>query len=116
MINERIALVMLDGDVPLLAGDPHHTKQYYKSIQAFADASVKLCEEGKFRKLEQFMIVAWKLFKDGNETVKNGIVNIYLFSLSRVMDMQQGVRKSIEPLMPKELRLEYARLHYISGL
>lgn len=116
MINERIALVMLDGDAPAKTGDPHRTNQFYKSMQAFADASVRLCEEGKFKKLEQFLTVAWKLFKDGNETVKNGVVNIYLFTLSRVMDMQVEARKNIEPLMPKELRLEYARLHYISGL
>jgi hypothetical protein len=107
---------MLDGALPAGTGDPHHTNQFYKSIQAFADASARLCEEGKFKELEQFLTVAWKLFKDGNETVKNGIVNVYLFTLSRVMDMQVGVKKNIEPLMPKELRLEYARLHYISGL
>jgi hypothetical protein len=116
MINERIALVMLDGEVPASSGDPHHRQQLCISIQAFADASVQLCEQGKFKKLEQFLTVAWKLFKEGNATVKNGIINIYLFTLSRVMDMDQNARKSIEPLMPKELRAEYARLHYTSGL
>lgn len=116
MINERIALVMLDGEVPSRQGDPHYTNQFYKSVQAFANASVRLCEEGKFKKLEQFLAVAWKLLKDGNDTVKNGIVNIYLFTLSNVMDSHDAVKKNIEPLMPKELRLEYARLHYISGL
>jgi hypothetical protein len=107
---------MLDGEVPARKDDPHHTKQYYQSIQAFADASVKLCEEGKFKKLEQFLTVAWKLFKEGNATVKNGIVNIYLFTLSRSMDQKRGTRNWIEPFMPQELRLEYARHHYISGL
>lgn len=97
---------MLDGGVSCEAGDPHYTNHYYKSIQAFADASVKLCEERKFKKLEQFLAVAWKLLRDGNAPVKNGITNVYLFTLSQVMDQQREVRVSIEPLMPKELRLE----------
>ena len=116
MITERIALVMLDGEVPASKDDPAHTKQYYKSIQAFADASFKLCEEGKFKKLERFLKVAFKLFKEGNATVKNGIVNVYLFSLSRSMDKDPAARRWIEPFMPKDLRLEYAKIQYASGM
>ena len=116
MINERIALVMLNGEVPDEKGDPHHTRQFYKSIQAFADISLILCEEGKFKKLERFLKVAFKLFKEGNATVKNGIVNVYLFTLSRSLDQNRPSRKWIEPFMPRELRLEYARLHYAPGL
>lgn len=116
MINERIAIVMLDGEVATNENDPHHTKQFYKSIQLFADVSLKLCEEGKFKKLEQFLKVALKLFKEGNNSVKNGIVNVYLFTLSSSLDRKEGARKWIEPFMPKELRLEYARQHYASGM
>lgn len=117
MITEKTALVMLDGEVPpVTLEDPYMTRQYYKSIQAFADASVKLCDENKFKKLERFLAIAYKLFKEGNETVKNGIVNVYLFSLSRSLDMHPATRKSLEPFMPKELRLEYARQRYASGI
>ena len=65
MITERIALVMLDGEVPECKNDPHHTQQFYKSIQAFANVSLTLCEQGKFKKLESFLKVAFKLFSDG---------------------------------------------------
>lgn len=116
MITERIALVMLDGAVPECNDDPHHARQFYRSIQAFADVSLKLCDEGKFKKLEQFLAVACKLFKDGNATVKNGVVNVYLFTLSNSMDRQPAAGKWIEPFMPKELRMAYARLHYASGV
>jgi hypothetical protein len=116
MINERIALVMLDGAVPTSHGDPHHTRQFYKSVQAFADFSGKLCTEGKFKKLQSLLLVAAKLFKDGNETVKNGIVNVYLYTLSRVIDQQPNARKCLEPFMPMELRLAYARMLYSSGM
>ena len=116
MITERIALVMLDGEVLNDSSDPHHTRQYYKSIQEFANASLTLCEEGKFKKLQRFIKVAFMLFKEGNETVKNGIVNVYLFTLSRSVDQNPSSRKWVEPFMPKELRIEYARLLYASGM
>ena len=116
MITERIALVMLDGEVPERKDDPHYTRQFYKSIQAFANASLKLCEEGKFKKLEQFLKVAFRLFKEGNETVKSGIVDIYLYTLSHSLDQQPNARKWIEPFMPGELRIAYAQLHHASSL
>jgi hypothetical protein len=116
MINERIALVMLDGKVPNNVNDPHHTKQFYKSIQSFANISLRLCEEGKFKKLETFLKVALKLFKDGNATVKNGIVNVYLYTLSHALDKQSSASTRIDSILPKELRLEYTRQHYTSGM
>jgi len=84
MINERIAIVMLDGEMPNNVNDPHHTKQFYKSLQAFADISLQLYEERKFKKLEPLLNVALKLFKEGNETVKNGIVNVYPYTIPSV--------------------------------
>jgi hypothetical protein len=116
MITERIALVMLDGELPERKDDPHYTRQFYKSIQAFANASLKLCDEGKFKKLEQFLKVAFRLFKEGNETVKAGIVDIYLYTLSHSLDQRPNARKWIEPFMPGDLRIAYAQLHHASSL
>jgi len=116
MINERIAVVLLIGEAEPGPRDPHYTRQFYQSMRSFAQASLRLCDEGKFQKLEQFFKVALKLFKDGNETVKNGVVNVYLYTLSEALDRQREARRFIEPFMPLELRQEYARLHYISGV
>ncbi len=116
MINERIALVMLDGEVPSLKDDPHHPRQFYKSMQLFADVSLKLCDEGKYKNLGRFLAVADNLLRDGNESVKTAIVNIYLFTLSRSMDKQPAIRKWIELFMSAELRTEYARMLYASGM
>jgi hypothetical protein len=116
MINERLAVVLLDGVVVPGIQDPHYTRQFYRSLRSFAEASLRLCDEGRFQKLEQFLKVALKLFKYGNETVKNGVVNVYLYTLSQALDRQREARRWIEPFMPQELRFEYARLHYVSGV
>lgn len=116
MITEKIALVMLEGEVPAVTEGAQLARQYYTSIQHFAEASLRLCEQNKFRKLERFLVVACKLFKEGNQTVRNGIVNVYLYTLSRSLDLRPAAHKSIEPFMPLELRLEYARQLYARGI
>lgn len=116
MINERIALVMLEGEVPESCNDPHHTKQFYKAIQNFAIGTISLCEQKKFIKLERHLKVALKMFKDGNDNVRNGIVNVYLYTLSHMLDKDHNHTKWIDAYMPHELKHEIARQHNTSAL
>jgi hypothetical protein len=116
MINERIAIVVLEGEIPKSDNDPHHTKQFYKSIQNFADASLHLCEVGKTKKFEEHLKVALRLFREGNETVKSAIINVYLFTISHALDKQAQLVKYAERIFPKELMTAYNKLHYTSGV
>ena len=116
MITERIALIMLDGMVQHTADDPHHTKQYYKSIRQFADVSLAVYQKGQYSRLERYLKLAWRLFSEGNETVKNGIMNVYLNVLSFAMDKDIDMHKCIEPFMPHALRIEYHRQLNASGV
>ena len=117
MINERIALVMLEGEIPANSvPDPHYTKRLYKAMQNFADASLQLCEAGKTKKFEEYLKVALKLFKEGNETVKNAIVNVYLFTISHALDKHAQLIHYMKRIFPKELMTEFHKLHYASGV
>ena len=118
MINERIALVMLEGEIPTTDNvpDPHDTNRLYTAVQNFATVSLKLCEVGKTRKFEEYLKVASKLYKEGNETVKNAIINVYLFTISHAMDMKAQLAKHVERIFPKELMSVYYTFHYSSGL
>ena len=102
MINERIALVMLNGEVGTVKNDPHHSKEFYQSMQTFATASLQHCEKGNFKKFEDSIKVARKLYNEGNETVKNGIANVYLYTLSHALDKQTELSKKIAAVFPKE--------------
>jgi hypothetical protein len=117
MINERIALVMLDGvitssDTP----DPHYAKRFYKCIQNFANVSLQLFETGKLKKFEQYLKVALKLFREGNETVKGAIVNVFLFKLSGAADRNALIGKEIHHVFPKEVIAVCHRFHFASGV
>ncbi|HEY5745356.1 MAG TPA: hypothetical protein VIU12_04685 [Chryseolinea sp.] len=116
MINERIAIIMLEEKTPCLHGDPHYTKQFYKSIRLFALASLQLCEEEKYHKLEQFMKIAFKLFQEGNDTVKSGIVNVYLYTLLFRWITANPAAKASSLSCPMNSGWSTPRQHYASGM
>jgi len=117
MINERIALLMLEGEIPKIKGiDPHYTRRFYNSVQTLAQASIEHCECGRLNKFQSHMKVATKLFSEGNETVKNGIVNVYLYSVCTMLDLQPERMNTIAPLLPKVLMDEFHHMHVSTGL
>jgi hypothetical protein len=117
MINERLALVMLEGEIPSSQEpDPNYTKRFYHSMQTFAHASFRLCEAGRIGKFEDHLKVALRLFREGNETVKNGIINVYLYTIARTLDQNRMREDLASRLFPRQLMNEYNRLHYVSGM
>jgi len=59
--------------------------------------------------------VALKLFREGNNTVKAGVTDIYLYTLSHSLDRHNNQQRWIEAFMPDELRAEYTRQHNASA-
>ncbi|HWA35601.1 MAG TPA: hypothetical protein VG737_15775 [Cyclobacteriaceae bacterium] len=117
MINEKVALIMLEGELPdSKAPGFDYTKELYCSMQKFADSSLALCDQGKTKKFESHLNLAFRLFKEGNKTVKNSIVNVYLYAISYALDRNEALRKITKGLFPKELAEEYQRLHLVGGL
>lgn len=103
MINERLALILLNGEIPdSKEPDPHYTKRFYACVKGFAEASFAMCVRGKFKKFEEYLKIALKLFKEGNETVKNAIVNIYLFSISNDLYHKSNLTTYVQKAFPKE--------------
>ena len=116
MITEQVALVMLGGEIPNSDNDLHYTRHYYKSIQAYANVTLVLCEQENFKKLDRYLKVALKLFKEGNENVRNGIVNVFLYTVSHFLDTHREHKRCMHAYMPAELQMEYSRQHYASGI
>lgn len=108
---------MIEGEIPSSnVPDPHFTRRFYHAMQIFADASYKLCECGKEKKFEEHLKVALRMFREGNETVKNGIINVYLYTVSRALDRQEMLRNYAMRIFPMELISAYNKMHLCSGL
>lgn len=88
---------MPDGNANALENGPHHSRQFYQSMQKFAHVSQQLCNNGHYNKLEKLVRVAFRLFKEGNETIRNVVVNVYLFSLSNALDRNKEARVWLDP-------------------
>ena len=116
MINERIALLLLNGESGRLSHNAHYTREFYRCMEGFATASVDTCRSGNLKKFESHLNVAKKLYTDGNETVKNGIVNVFLFKALDTIDQIPAARLIAEKCLPQELLQEINRQHYSSGL
>ena len=51
MINERIALLLLNGEAGRLSNNSHYTREFYHCMEGFADASVATCQAGNLKKI-----------------------------------------------------------------
>jgi hypothetical protein len=116
MIDERMALIMLNGNVSNTKTETRHTEEFYQSVQQLATASLLQCERNNMQKLDEYLAVAVKLYLQGNETVRNGIVNIYLYTLAHAMGVSEELTKRLNKILPAELLMENNRQHYCSGI
>ena len=116
MINERIALLLLNGEAGRLPNNSHYTREFYHCMEGFASASVAICQSGNLKKFESHLNIAKKLYSDGNETVKNGIVNVFLYKALNMLDQIPAARRVAEKCLPQELLREINRQHYCSGM
>jgi|GEM_PF-1395277 len=117
MINERIALLLLNGQTGrLTTNNAHYTREFYHCMEGFANASVATCQSGNLKKFESHLNIAKKLYHDGNETVKNGIINVFLYKALDMLDQLPAARKVAEKCLSAELLQEINRQHYCSGM
>jgi len=117
MINERIALLLLNGEAGRFAdNNSHYTREFYHCMEGFASASVATCRSGNLKKFESHLNIAKKLYADGNETVRNGIVNVFLYKALDMLDKIPAAKRIAEQCLPKELLNEIHRQHYCSGM
>jgi len=116
MIDERTALLMLNGELPESSANSDYTRAFYRSLQNFGHRSQAECERGNLGWFENSLRTALELFRQGNQTVKNAIVNVYLFTVSNAIKANKRLQALMEKLFPVELKEEYHRLLYVSGI
>lgn len=83
------------------------SKNLYKVMQRFADITILFILQGNLRRAERCLQLADKLFITGNLIIKNAVSNVFVYSLSRVLDRRDEISKKAFEILPFSLKREY---------
>ncbi|HEX7412715.1 MAG TPA: hypothetical protein VF411_01625 [Bacteroidia bacterium] len=114
-ITENEALTLLSIELPQLGVEIKNIcKQItiFNVMSCFADVTKQMVKMGNLKEVKRCFNLAEKIWKKGNNAVKNVIENGYLFSLSTVLDLNT----KIKDLLNATLKKEYYRQVYGHGI
>jgi len=110
VINENGVLDLLGNEFPstneLLERKADSTN-VYKTIQYFADFTKQLIQNGNLKEVKHCFNVAEKMLENGNNTVKNAIENVYVYSLGTVVALSSLKTNQLKKIFNGSLRKEY---------
>jgi hypothetical protein len=112
MIRESEVINILGEKIPEINAELEklpHTGNVYKSVQCFADFTKELIHTGNLKGVKHCLNVAETMLEDGSLAVKNAIENVFLFSLSAVLDLTSPVSQAVKEMLRGPLRKEYNR-------
>lgn len=91
-------------------------RDIYVSVNCFAEFTKQLIKKGNLSEVKHCFNIAEKMLLEGNKTVKNAIENVYLFSMSSILDFTNPLSRKIKGMMNKALLTEYQKQVSTSGL
>lgn len=119
VIKEQEVVNILGNEFPTINYDLEripNSCDVYKSVKCFVDFTKQLALKGNFKEVKHCFTVAEKLLRNGNNTVKNAIENVYVFSLSSIIDFNTPLSKKVKELLTDSLKKEYNRQICASGI
>jgi hypothetical protein len=119
MIHDSEILDLLGNKIPDINPELEklpNTGNVYKTIQCFADFTKELIGSGNLQAAKNCMNLAEEMLSEGNNLVKNAIENVFLHTLSPVLDISDSVGLHIKTMLKGSLRKEYMRQVCKSGI
>ncbi len=83
-------------------------------MQRFADLTKTLIAQGNMKRAEKCLRIANTLFTTGNFITKNAVANVYIYSLSSLLDNRDEKCEQVMAVLPFALRQEYE--HQVNSL
>jgi hypothetical protein len=118
-IKENQVLDLLGNELPDLNTELEklsNPQNIYVSVKCFAEFTKKLIKSGNLSEVKHCFNLAEKMLLQGNKTVKNAIENVYVFSVSSLLDLASPIGHKIKGMMNKALITEYKRQIYATGV
>ena len=108
LIGEQEACLLLDSEFPQTESI-QGALNVYKAIGHFSDLTKHLILKGNFGEVKHCFDLAEKMLLEGNARVRNAVENVFVYSMSSVLDLATPVSDRIRALLNDSLRAEYIR-------
>jgi ribosomal protein L31E len=110
MISEAELPQYVGKEIPELSGmlcNKELCNSVHTAVNVLRDHTYNKMEEENFGAVKQCMDVAERLYKKGNQTVKNAIESVYVYSFSHMLFHDMEKRKMLLGMIPMSLYTAY---------
>ena len=110
--KEREVMDLLHQEFPMMTEtrelDPE-SNTIYKTLYSFADLTKQLISKGNLKEVKHCFWVAEKILLYGNNHIKNAVENVYVYSVSSMLDVTNPISRVVKNLLTDALKKEYNR-------
>jgi len=107
MIAPAESMEWMQQELPELSCELHPEQGMFPNMQVFSRYACSKALIGDFQKIGQCFTLAETLYRNGSNTVRTAIENVFVFSISRIMSITDSNRNQIKALMPPTLLALY---------
>lgn len=118
MITENQVSEILGEELPEINNELEklpNSNNIYKTIECFVDFTKHLISKGSLKEVKHCFNLAEKMLENGNNTVKNAIENVYVYSLGTVVALSSLKTNQLKDIFNGSLRKEYNKQVCSSG-
>jgi hypothetical protein len=119
MIEENEVKSVICNDIPELAIDLSMIKEdreVYRSIECLTDYAKEVIRAKDMSAVRQAFLTAYSLLREGSFVVKSGVVNIFINSVSRIVNGNTKCEKNIRAEFFRSFGKEYNKLIYCHSI
>lgn len=119
MITENQVSDILGEELPEINNELEklsNSNNIYKTMECFVDFTKLLICKGNLKEVKHCFNVAEKMLENGNNTVKNAIENVYVYSLGTVVALSTLTTNQLKEIFTGSLRKEYNKQVCASGI
>jgi hypothetical protein len=81
----------------------------YNVLLSFANYTKNCANVGNTKKLSSCFKVAEKLLNKGNNIVKSAMENVYVFSVSSLLEIVSPIQEQVKKMFPENLKIAYTK-------
>jgi hypothetical protein len=112
MIRECEVKYRISNELPALAIELSYIRDendIYKAIECLTTHTSSLIREDRVNEVEQCFEMAYELLHEGNRLVQLAIENIFIFSVSHLLEVSLSVAQPVRKLFLENFRKEYCK-------